>query len=122
MFALALATGAPIVEAFSCAGYKKRKCAAAMARRDDVVTRVAEIKIERAGGGSRDVGPLIDTCMKAIEAAMALGTASGLVAARGLIAEAAKLKQMLPPDRALPDPQIRDLTDEEWTAIYGPKA
>jgi len=53
---------------------------------------------------------------------VALNSAAGMAAARGLAAEAAKLKQLLPRE---PEPQdgraerMRILTEAEWIKLYG---
>jgi HPt (histidine-containing phosphotransfer) domain-containing protein len=83
---------------------------------------VEEIAAERAWGGSRDLVGLIEALKRAFDVAITLKSAAGMAAARAIVAEAARLKQLLPPDPVLPDPRIVDLTDEEWTARYGPPA
>lgn len=119
-FAQALMQGLSPEEAAEKAGYKgERKQARQRARQPKFVERVEELKRLRDWGGSSDVGPLIDELMMAVQEARKLDTAAAFVAVRGLIVEAARLKQLLPETE--PDELPRPLTIEEWTEKYSPK-
>jgi hypothetical protein len=87
------------------------------AARADVVKRVAEIAQSNLWGGSRDLGPVIDELMAAAQEARKLGTGAGMMAARALLVEAARLKEELPVPL---QPGDRELTREEWTARHAP--
>jgi hypothetical protein len=120
-FAKALAEGLTPDEAAEMAGYKgEKKQARHRARQAKFVERVAELRRRRDWGGSSDVGPLIDELMKTVQEARKLDTAAAFVAIRGLIVEAARLKQTLrefEPEEPLPPP----LTTAEWVEKYAPK-
>jgi hypothetical protein len=67
------------------------------------------------------VGPLIDALMEAVEDARKLDNAAAFVAVRGLIVEAARLKQMLP-EHDPRTPPMPPMTAEEWLRRFGPEA
>ena len=118
-FAQGLARGAAPVAAWQEAGYARHMGRAlAAAAEKDVAARVVEIGVERAGGGSADLGFLIDQCIALADKAGDLGTAAGMVAARGFLVEAARLKGLLP--APVPPPRRR-LSTEEWLAKHAPK-
>ncbi|MBA3812265.1 MAG: hypothetical protein H0X27_11610 [Caulobacteraceae bacterium] len=118
-FAQGLARGAAPVTAWQAAGFARHMGRAnAAAAEKDVAARVVEIALERAGGGSTDLAPLIDRCVALADTAGTFKTAAGMVAARGLLAEAARLKGLLPIPAS---PPRRRLTTEEWVAEYAPK-
>jgi len=118
-FAQGLARGLIPDEAARQAGYKgEKKQARARAKHPKLVGRVQELKRERAWGGSRDMGALIDELMEAVQEARKLESAAAFVAVRGLIVEAARLKQMLPkPEEPFEPP----MTPAEWLEAFGPK-
>lgn len=120
-FARARAKGLAPKAAYAEAGYRSEWRAAALAESDEVKERVAEILDHKAWGGSRDLGGVIDELRDAFRAAVKLNTAAGMVAARGLVTEAARLKQMLPREETN---TIRrpSLSEAEWTLLYGPNA
>lgn len=119
-FAQGLALGAAPVTAWQGAGYVRHMGrATAAAAEKDVAARVVEIELERAGGGSTDLAPLIDRCITLADKAGDLGTAAGMVAARGFLVEAARLKGMLPAPMA--SEIIPTLSDEAWMAKYAPR-
>ena len=128
-FAQALAQGLNPDEAAQVAGYKgEKKQARARAKLPKFIKRVQELKHERAWGGSRDMGPLIDELMEAVREARKLDSAAAFVAVRGLIVEAARLKKLLPEPQPPPRPQMtseewmRKFNPEGWLREYGPKA
>ena len=123
-FAEALARGHPVLRAWEKAGFAYH---ATRARRrmaaPDMVARVAEIRRERDGDGPADLIPVINRCMILAEAAGKIGSAAGMAAARGLLAEAARLKRLLPPaplSESWPEDRP-ELSDDEWLDKYGPK-
>jgi hypothetical protein len=121
LFAQGLAQGLSPDEAAVKAGYEgEKKQARKRALHPKVVERVEELRRLRAWGGSSDVGPLIDELMKTVQEARKLDTAAAFVAIRGLIVEAARLKQMLPETES-DDPPCRELTREEWVEKFSPK-
>ena len=69
-------------------------------------------------GGSGDLAPVINEMRRLAVAAGELGTAAGMMAAKGFLVEAARLKGMLPVELA---PLPRRLTNEEWLAKHKPK-
>jgi hypothetical protein len=130
-FALQLSLGLNPLDAALAAGFAKSQTQASRrAARPEVVARVEELKRRREWGGSRDVGPLIDELADAVREARTLTTAAAFVAVRGLIVEAARLKQMLPaPEDHAPRPPpmtreewLRKFNPEAWRQAYGPEA
>ncbi len=88
-----------------------------------VIARIEELRGENLWSECEDLGPLIDELGRLVKAAGRLDSAASLVAARGLIAEAARLK-ILQADRALAQiPAIEtlrpEMSREEWMATYG---
>ena len=101
-----------------------RAHADALAVAPDVVARVAGLLREQYGDGPEDLVPVISRYMRWADEARALKTAAGMVAARGFLAEAARLKRPSsrrgPPAVGIepnPDP---DMSDEEWLAQFAP--
>ena len=121
-FALVLAKGLAPKAAYSAAGYASGWRAGPLSESEKVKERVAEILDHKAWGGSRELGELIDELRDAFRAAVKLNTAAGMVAARGLATEAARLKQMLPREEGTGSVGRRDLSEAEWTLLYGPNA
>ena len=140
VFAQAMARGMTPVQAGVIAGYSKwRRCSYKAWANPDMQARVAAIIHSRARGGSNDLAHVIDELIRLVAAAEALNTAPALREARGMLAEAAKLKGRLPetpmvapPLAALPAPAwpAEDdgvvlefgLSDEAWLAKYAPKS
>ena len=96
-FAVALADGETPLEASRLAGYRKlrRPAAEARAARPDIARRTADLALEKDWG--QTLGPLglraiYAELMGAAKKATDLNTASSLLAARALLAEAAKLR------------------------------
>ncbi|MGH7010905.1 MAG: hypothetical protein ACREEX_08705 [Caulobacteraceae bacterium] len=128
-FAAALARGATFPEATAAAGYSWARYGARLADAPDIVGRAEAIRSRLAGGGSREMGALIDLLLDtALEARSGRLPYQAAGAARSLYDLAGKLKQLLPepgttaefigPDRA-PDAEI-ELTEAEWLAKFGP--
>ena len=87
--------------------------------------RVEEIILRSGWGETRDVKAMVEDLKTAFDGAVRLGSAAGMAAARGLAAEAAKLKQLLPREPEPDDGRARrmqTLTIAEWTKLYGPPA
>ena len=124
-FARNLADDMPAWRAWAAAGYApKGGRGRIVAQREDVKARVDELVQARKWGGSSDLGPVIDECMRLTQVAGKMKTAAAMVAARGLLVEAARLKGLLgaPAPRAgAPEPRP-ELTDDEWLARYAPPA
>jgi hypothetical protein len=102
-------------DAALAAGFAKSQTQACnRALRPEIVARVEELQRLRDWGGSRDLGPLINELGAAVQVARKLDTAAAFVAIRGLIVEAARLKQMLPePEPEEPD-ERPPRTPAEW--------
>jgi len=122
--AQALARGLPLHAATREAGYSRQTgMSRRRAGRYDVQTRVNEIKRERLDAAA-DPAPIIDLLMELGAAAGKLGTAAGMVAARGLLAEAARLKVKLVEEQgpattySIVPPK---LSKEEWLRAFAPK-
>jgi len=120
-----LAGGASIVGASRDAGYPRHGTRAReRAAHRDMKTRIVEIHAELARRGDPDLGPVIDALMAAAQDAKDKigGSPAGVVAIRGLLAEAARLKGLVPAPAPPPEPVcLPDLDDETWMARFGPK-
>lgn len=92
-----------------------------VAKRDDFKARVKVLEQERPWGGSSDLAPAINLLMRGAEKALTLDSAAALNAAAKMIAEAARLKQLLPPPPVQGRTQRYEISREEWLATYGPK-
>ena len=108
------------------AGYAKHwKHGREREARGDIVARAKELGDARQWGETRDAGEMIGALMRLAGKAGAMRTAAAMVAARGLVAEAAKLEQRTLGRRETPDkapaiaPHFRTLSDEDWSAKYG---
>lgn len=124
-FAQGLARKLKPEEAHVAAGYKPSRNAAKLAAVKEIKARVEEIAKRIAWGETRDVTPMIEDLKDAFDKAVALGSGAGMVAARGLAAEAAKLKQLLPREPEAEDSRARrmqSLTEAEWIKLYGQPA
>lgn len=128
-FARALAMGLSLTEACIEAGYIGNwKQARKRAARPDIVARVTALRDERHWDGTADVAPVINALMRLARKAGDMPTAAAMAAARGLLAEAAKLKDRLEdkvgtPSEATPiAPQFLPLSDEDWAVKYGDRA
>jgi hypothetical protein len=119
-FAHVLAMGLSPGMAGGEAGYAKHwKHVRKRVARPDIVARAGELGDARQWGETRDAGEMIGALMR---------LAAAMVAARGLVAEAAKLDQRTLERREAPDatpaiaPCFLPLSDEAWTAKYGHRA
>ncbi len=145
-YAQALAVDLSPREAAKAAGYAEPRNKTGLAKARDIVDREAEIRRARAGGGSRDLGGLIDELMATAAEARRLKDPRGIATTKGLYELVGKLKDKLPdpagtlsprtpPPRSPPatpptppapavvlQPWDADLSQEEWLARYGPDA
>ncbi len=114
--AQALARGLPLHAATAEAGFSRQNAMSKRrVQRPDVVKRVWEIEVERYEADA-DLRPLIAQLGDLADKSGELNTASAMVAARGLIADAAKLKGLLPKPAAKAEVLEPVLTTEEWIA------
>jgi hypothetical protein len=122
-FARARAEGLFCKAAYARAGYKGRGgYAYKINRRPDVAARVAElVALARLCDEARPE-PMIVKLMGLAQTAANLGTASGLNAAKGLLAEAAKLRLQLDAQSFPGEDEYEDippsLSEEEWLKKY----
>ena len=119
--ALALATGRSRAVASSEAGYAKNKKHRARATRPDIVARAREIGDTLQWGEACEADEMIRVLMRLAGKAGGMRSAAAMVAARGLVAEAAKLdaRRETPPAATPIDPCFLPLSDEDWAAKYG---
>ena len=126
-FARALAMGRAQGAAGAEAGYARRhRRGARRAARPDVVARTRELGDTQQWGEACDQVEMIRALMRLAEKAGRMRTAAAMVAARGLVAEAAKLNQRIDDQRretADDAPAITaaflPLSDEDWAEKYG---
>jgi len=127
-FAQARAAGRTTHEAARLAGYARPpQKAAEVWRRADVVARTRTILERRRAGGSRDLGGLIDRLIALADKAAGPGDAKGVDVARACLAEAAKLKQLLPAEPAARGAargaaRAPAMSLAEWRAKFDPTA
>ncbi|HZK98484.1 MAG TPA: hypothetical protein VFC47_01165 [Caulobacteraceae bacterium] len=123
-FAQARAAGRTTHEAARLAGYPwPEKKAAELWRRADIIARTKVILERRGAGGSRDLGGLIDRLITLAETAVGVGDAKGMDVARACLAEAAKLKQLLPSEPASRgSARAPAMSLPEWRAKFDPTA
>ena len=120
-FAQALARGATPREASEKVGYAAHaRQAPRVAARADVIKRTAQIRQELAWGGSGDLKPVIDEMMRLAKEAGKLKTAAGMIAAKGFLVEAARLKGLLPAAQEEFEPHEPTLSEEAWLARFAP--
>ena len=127
--ARALAKRLSLTTAAAEAGYARNwKQARERAAAPHIVARVTELCDELHQDETSDVGPVINALMRLARKAGDMPTAAAMVAARGLLAEAAKLKGRLEDRVERPDIVQEDITrylplsDEHWLAKYGHRA
>ncbi|HEY5072005.1 MAG TPA: hypothetical protein VII63_08240 [Caulobacteraceae bacterium] len=129
-FVQAHAGGATADEAATTAGFLTPGYGRTLLRRPVLAARVEALKASLAGGGSRDTRWLIDQLLEIAKQALARDDPRGLSIARACFVDAAKLKVRLPTeapavpaDRAAYFAELdREVSDEEWTRLYGPEA
>ena len=127
-FARALAMGLSWIAASADAGYAgNRKLARERAAAPEIVARVKALRDEPAWDETSDLAGVINALLRLARKAGDMPTAAAMAAARGLLAEAAKLKSGLrdtagtshgaPPV----DPRYAPLSDEDWIAKHVPR-
>jgi hypothetical protein len=91
-----------------------------VAKHPDVMRRVEELKDEFHWGETPDVAPVINELMRLARDAAKVGTVPAMVAARGLLAEAGKLKGRLAerPDIFDAEPVEPPMSKADWVATY----
>jgi hypothetical protein len=95
------------------------------AARADIAARARELGEARQWGETREASEMIVALMRLAGKAGEMPTAAAMVAARGLVAEAAKLNARIDERRERPDEapaidaRFLPLSDEDWTAKYG---
>ncbi|HZL19468.1 MAG TPA: hypothetical protein VFG23_17165 [Polyangia bacterium] len=125
-FARALARGVSLREATAASGLKYfPKRMQARAATAAVVARVEELKEEARWRGQQDLKRVFEKLFDLASSASELKTGAALTAARGLLAEAARLREHLPgAGHGAPLQGVRpapDLTKEEWLAAFAPR-
>jgi len=126
-FAQALARGASVREANAEAGLTpQRPCRLnRRAERPDIVARVTELR----WGQDVELLAIYDKLVDLAEKAGRLDSGAGMMAAKAMLAEAARLKQSVirspaattAPVPAAPFPTPPDLSKEEWLAAFARK-
>ena len=127
-FARALAMGLSLTAAPTEAGYAGNwKQARARAAGPHIVARLKALRDEPAWDETSDLAGVIKALLRLARKAGDMPTAAAMAAARGLLAEAAKLKSGLrdtagtshgaPPV----DPRYLPLSDEDWIAKHAPR-
>jgi len=133
-FAQALARGLSEMGANVEAGYADTSSTRARERaaRPEIIARTAEIRLLTAWGGDTDLAAVFEELMrlagKTGKSDQPLSAAI-LAAARGLLAEAAKLRMQLPPGVGATAPPIArtgpilppQMSTEEWMEAFAPK-
>jgi hypothetical protein len=130
-FAQALARGSTVREAARRAGYGPRiNHSKDRARSKPIVKRVDEIARQLAWDGDTEALRVFDELMRLAAEAAKTKTPADLAAARGLLAEAARLRRdwaklAAPAALAAPPPTYSivppELTKEEWLAAFAPR-
>ncbi|HEY2480804.1 MAG TPA: hypothetical protein VGI30_01240 [Caulobacteraceae bacterium] len=114
-----VADGLCYLHAGVAAGYGRNStsCIYKAARDPAFLARVETLVRQRQLGGSSDVAPVIVLMFDCAEDSRRLRTGVGMTAAHRFLADAARLKQGLPP-RLAPG----ELTEAEWRRTHGPKS
>ena len=119
-FALGCAKGLAICRAGIAAGYKPKSNAMYKRfHRADFQERIAKHKRALSQAERPDLIPIIERLVETADKARAMGSAAAMKAACDLLAEAARLKRLLPIDEVAPS---FEMTREEWLATFAPRA
>jgi len=128
-FARALSIGVSWNAASTEAGYGRHwERGRERAARPEIVARASEVGEALTWGEACEVSEMIRALMRLAGKAGQMQTAAAMVAARGLVAEAAKLNQRTLERRETPEIVAHDiarympLSDEDWAAKYGHRA
>jgi hypothetical protein len=119
--ARALAMGRSRNAAGTETGHGRRYKHRARAARPEIIARAREIGDALQWGEACEVGEMIRALMRLAGKAGGMRTAAAMVAARGLVAEAAKLdaRRETPGEPAPIASHFLPLSDEAWAAKYG---
>jgi hypothetical protein len=122
--ARALAMGRSRHAAVTEAGYARHARHLARATRPDIVARARELGDAAQWGEAREPSEMTRALMRLAGKAGGMRSAAAMVAARGLVAEAAKLNARCetPLDAPASAPRFLPLSDEAWVAKYGHRA
>jgi hypothetical protein len=113
-----LARGLGVQEATREAGYSRQYgVTRRRAEREDVLVRAAEIQRQTALD-ARDLTPVIEMLTDLAAASRELGTAAAMTAAKSALAEAGRLKALLPHAPTAPIIRAPVLSDEQWAAKW----
>jgi hypothetical protein len=109
-----LARGLGVQEATREAGYSRQYgVTRRRAEREDVLVRAAEIQ-RQAALDARDLTPIIEMLTDLAAASRELGTAAAMTAAKSALAEAGRLRGLLPHAPTAPIIRPPVLSDEQW--------
>jgi hypothetical protein len=109
-----LARGLGVQEATREAGYSRQYgVTRRRAEREDVLVRAAEIQRQTALD-ARDLTPIIAMLTDLAAASRKLGTAAAMTAAKSALAEAGRLRGLLPHAPTAPIIRPPVLSDEQW--------
>ena len=121
IFAEAYARGARIKDAGIAAGYApESKAIYRRFHKEDFQERVRRHQRALLPAETPDLVPIIDRLMKAADAAVTLKSAAAMKAACDLLAEAARLKRLLPLEESASRPRY-EMTRKEWLATFAPR-
>jgi hypothetical protein len=120
-YAKNVAAGMPPKDAYAAAGYSGTSSYYdTLFKQEHFQAEVERWRRKLRGGGSPDLGPIIDELMDGAQKALALNSGVGMQAACQMLTEAARLKQQLPREEHAP-PRY-EMTREEWLATFAPLA
>jgi hypothetical protein len=116
-FALATATGAPLLDAYEDAGFQgELNHACRLARRDEIIARVDELRREQADLDEARTTSVIVALVRIARAAEGLKSAAGIREARLTLLEAQRLHVAQAKDRQ--DVRLTVMDDDEWDAAF----
>ncbi len=105
------------------AGFKSTGTGSWLGKKEDVLARIVALTDEIYWGETSDLAPVINELMRLARDAGGIGSAAGMVAARGLLAEAAKLKgrlgEPITGERSAA-PRNPPLSNADWLAKHAP--
>jgi hypothetical protein len=120
-YAKGVAAGEPPKSASVAAGYSPNSSYYdVLFKEERFQAAVARWKVKLRGGASPDLAPIIDDLMAGAEKAIALNSGAGMHAACRMLAEAGRLKRLLPLDADAGVPHY-EMTREEWLATFAPQ-
>ena len=122
-YARARATGGSKSAAYKEVGYAASSNTGRVETIKGVPERIAELRDHVHWGETSDVAPVINELMRLAREAGAFKTAAGMVAAKGLLAEAARLKGRLAEPitgERIASKRNPPLSNAEWLAKHAP--